>query len=237
MAEIVAAATTAGDIIAKAITPTGPVGVFVGATITAVDTLARLLLTGCDGAVASQNWVITAAQLAASGELGWNDNQNYPGSQSPLACGAPSSYDVSYTITAKPPVTVPALGGTSAQGAAQLASDLGLSIQIAQEVARDGIDVPTIESTQPGPGTVVPVGTVLDAVLALPGQQEGGGGVGGGGAAGATAVARGDRKDVPLGTGHRPTHPRTLRTAPQTVPGGRHQGRLGGRDTGWAAAE
>jgi hypothetical protein len=180
MAEIVAAATTAGDIIAKAVTPTGPVGVFVGATITAVDALARLLLTGCDGAVASQNWVITAAQLAASGELGWNDTQNYPGSQSPLACGAPSSYDVSYTITAHPPVTIPAFGGTSAQGAAQWARELGLSIQIAQEVASDRIDVPTIESTQPGPGTLVPVGTVLDAVLAIPGQPEGGGGDGGG---------------------------------------------------------
>jgi len=184
MPMIVQAATAAATGIASVIRVTGPVGIVVGSAIQGVAALASLLLTGCDGTVASQSWAFTAAQLAGmtSGEMGWNTMQNYPGSQSPLACGAPSSYDVNYTITAKQAVRVPPLAGQPAAEALHVASEAGLSMQIAREVATAQADVVTVQGSQPAAGALVPFGTVLNVVVEIP--EQGGGGVSGGGGAG-----------------------------------------------------
>lgn len=177
MSEVVQAATAAGDAIASIIKVTGPVGVAVGSGISAIDALARLLLTGCDGTVAAQSWAYTAAQLAqmTNSDTGWNKAVQYPGSPSPLACGAPSSYGVNYTISAKPAVSVPAFGGQPMTKAAQSARAMGLYLEMDQQVASTHVDVVTVENTRPGPGTLVPPGTVLSAAVLVPKQGNGNG--------------------------------------------------------------
>jgi hypothetical protein len=188
MAEIVTAAKNAADAVAAMVRVTGPVGVVVGAIIGAVDTLAQALLTGCDGAVAAQSWAFTAAQLAAMTpeKTGWTASPDYPGSQSPVACGATSNYGVNYTITATPAVTVPRLAGNTPQEAEALAARAGLSIDIVRDVPSTRVVVPTVEGSTPAAGALVPFGTVLNVVVDVP-EGTGGGGPGG-----------------PGGPGHRP---------------------------------
>ena len=117
--------------------------------------------------------------------MGWNTMQNYPGSQSPLACGAPSSYDVNYTITAKPAVSVPPLAGQPAAEASHVASEAGLSMQIAREVATAQADVVTVQGL---PATAAGALAAISGTVPSSGEveipEQGGGGVSGGGGTG-----------------------------------------------------
>jgi hypothetical protein len=183
MPTIVGDVTNIVNAVTGALTVIGPIGAAVSTVAKLVDTLTADLLTGCDGIVASQNWVFSAKELAqmTSGEMGWSTTQNYPGSQSPMACGARSSYDVSYAITAKPAVRVPTLAGKSPQEAAQLATRAGLTMDIVRDVPSSNTGGPTVDGSQPAAGALVPFGTVLDVVVLVP---AGGGGPGGGGPGG-----------------------------------------------------
>ena len=81
------AATDAANAIATLVRLTGPQGIAVGSVIQAVDTLASLLLTGCDGTVAAQSWAFTAAQLAemTAGKTGWTETRGLSWQSEP--CG------------------------------------------------------------------------------------------------------------------------------------------------------
>lgn len=63
-----------------------------------------------------------------------------------------------------------------------MASEAGLSMQIAREVATAQADVVTVQGSQPAAGALVPFGTVLNVVVEIP--EQGGGGVSGGGGGG-----------------------------------------------------
>ena len=169
---------SAGDAVAGALIgsafgngPVNPVPVIIGSAIAAVDALARLLTTGCDGAVASQSWAITAAQLASMTTQGQipDFTLNYPGTASPFQCGPPSSYDVEFTITSQPPVRVPQLLDLSPDDASKIAQKAGLRmVIIAQATGGPDLEQRTVGWQDPWAGTFVPTNTAIEVVVDVP---------------------------------------------------------------------
>jgi len=167
--------TTAADGLAGALIGTATPGVVIGSAILGIDALARLLASGCDGAVASQRWELTAAQLArtTSGGAVWSTTQNYPGGESPLVCGAPSNYDVSYTITSQAPIRAPEVVGHTPQDAERIAHRAGLTLSIVDSSVSERVENPIVTYQNPTAGAVRPGGAAIDVAVTVPGTPKG----------------------------------------------------------------
>lgn len=167
---VVSALATAADGVAGALLGSGSdVGIVVGSAILGVDLLARLLTTGCDGAVAAQTWAFTAAQLAtmAEGKV-WGASDNYPGGASNFVCGSPSNYDVNYTVSSLPPVRVPFLGGMSPDDARSACSAVGLTFTIDWDRPNARVEEPTVGWQSPWANLFVPPGSIVHTVVDVP---------------------------------------------------------------------
>ena len=173
--ELVSDITTAADGVAGALIGTTTPGVQIGSAILGVDALARLLTRGCDGAVASQRWEFTAAQLThmAGGGAVWTTSRNYPGSASSVVCGAPSSYDVSYIITSQAPIRVPSVVGHAPKDAERIAHQAGLILSIVDSIVSEQAESPIVTSQNPQAGAFRPGGTAIGVTITVPGTPKG----------------------------------------------------------------
>jgi hypothetical protein len=143
-----------------------------GGLILGTAELVKLLDQGCDGVVAAQSWAMTDAELTASTSgagQAWVSWQNYPGTDSPLKCGAPSNYDVGYKIvrTAGPGIEVPDLRGQPLTDAEFIVRQAGLQLRVRQEVI-GRVEIETVVSQSPAPHTRVPPPTTIDVTVARP---------------------------------------------------------------------
>jgi hypothetical protein len=181
---LVNAITSAADAVAGALIGTGNTyAIVVGGTIAGTDLLVRLLTGGCDGIVAAQNWAFTAAELAnmASGGSVWNSVQNYPGTGSPVQCGAASNYDVNYVITSHAPVNAPNLVGRSYQDASSIAGKAGCWMEVIREQVSGRVDGPTVDYQYPGPDFLFPDSRIQNRIQVALAVPEGSSGSGSGG--------------------------------------------------------
>jgi hypothetical protein len=133
--------------------------------------LVQLLTANCDGPVAAFGLVITAKELAQMTA----DPQNYlyqvdcPGTNSPVGCGSNSNYTVYYSmINTNSLVTVPDLIGKSPQIAKASAQQAGFSLSTVSSYTGPRNQIPVVDDQIPGPGSQVPPGGSIEAVVLYP---------------------------------------------------------------------
>jgi hypothetical protein len=168
---LVNALTTAADSVAGDLLGSGDyTAAIIGGLILGTDLLVRLLDVSCDGIVAAQNWAWTAAELVnmTAGDKHWSHTQNYPGTSSPFACGAPSDYDVYYDVSRGPAIVVPNVEHQSFRDAIDIAHRAGFGIQAIRNVVSVSVEEPTVEYQLPHHGSLVPPGTTIEVVVANP---------------------------------------------------------------------
>jgi PASTA domain len=133
--------------------------------------LLSLLVANCDGTVASLTKTFSAAQLAqmTSNPSGWEDGVLCPGTDSPAGCGSNSKYTVYFNIiNTNSLINVPTLIGKSPEEARTLAQQAGFGFHtVSAFIGRRG-DPPRVDEQIPGPGSRVPPGSEIEAVVVFP---------------------------------------------------------------------
>jgi len=148
-----------------------PVAELVAGGIIGTQALVQLLTANCDGPVAAFGLVITAKELAQMTA----DPQNYlyqvdcPGTNSPVGCGSNSNYTVYYSmINTNSLVTVPDLIGKSPQIAKASAQQAGFSLSTVSSYTGPRNQIPVVDDQIPGPGSHVPPGGSIEAIVLYP---------------------------------------------------------------------
>jgi len=169
---LVGALNNAANAVAGALVSSGNILAELAAGgIIGTQALVQLLTADCDGPVAAFGLVITAKELAQMTA----DPQNYlyqvdcPGTNSPVGCGSNSNYSVYYSmINTNSLVTVPDLIGKSPQVAKASAQQAGFSLTTVSSYTGPRNQIPVVDDQIPGPGSRVPPGGSIEAVVIYP---------------------------------------------------------------------
>jgi hypothetical protein len=148
--------------------------------ILVVGALAALsvIFADCDGTVVAGAMTIGQAELLSNAvEQPWTMTQDYPGSDSPIGCGANSDYSVTYSIGKTPPpvpaVIMPEVIGETPAIAAERLRAAGL--QPVEETVTSDLDPGFVSGQSPDAGVSVPIGSTVHftvRILAHGGQPD-----------------------------------------------------------------
>jgi hypothetical protein len=134
--------------------------------ILVVGALAALsvIFADCDGTVVAGAMTIGQAELLSNAvEQPWTMTQDYPGSDSPIGCGANSDYSVTYSIGKTPPpvpaVIMPEVIGETPAIAAERLRAAGL--QPVEETVTSDLDPGFVSGQSPDAGVSVPIGSTV----------------------------------------------------------------------------
>jgi PASTA domain len=155
--QIVGAASIAGSI---GFWPAVAVAAAVAAAIAGLD----ILLADCDGVVVSGAMTIGKTELlSGAATQAWETPVDYPGTDSPVGCGANSDYTVRYAVGPTPPpvpmVAMPAVIGLLPKVAAEHLSAAGL--QGVEETVIGDLDPGLVSAQSPAAGVSVPIGSTV----------------------------------------------------------------------------
>jgi len=137
-----------------------------------------IIFADCDGTVVAGAMTIGQAELLSNAvEQPWTMTQDYPGSDSPIGCGANSDYSVTYSIGKTPPpvpaVIMPEVIGETPAIAAERLRAAGL--QPVEETVTSDLDPGFVSGQSPDAGVSVPIGSTVHftvRILAHGGQPD-----------------------------------------------------------------
>jgi hypothetical protein len=133
--------------------------------------LLNLLRANCDGPVASLTKTFSAAQLAqmTSNPSGFDDGVLCPGIDSPAGCGSNSKYTVYFDINnTNSLITVPDLIDESPGEAGTRARQAGFGFHTVSAFTGPRGEPPRVDEQIPGPGSRVPPGSEIEAIVVFP---------------------------------------------------------------------